>query len=31
MSVEAFTVDGKVTLDTTPFESAIGKLTSQLN
>ena len=31
MSVEAFTVDGKVTLDITPFESAISQLTSQLS
>lgn len=31
MSVEAFTVDGKVTIDTTPFESGIAKVTSQLS
>lgn len=31
MSVEAFTVDGKVTIDTTPFESGIAKVTSKLS
>ena len=31
MSVEAFTVDGKVTIDTTPFESGIAKVTNQLS
>lgn len=31
MSVEAFTVDGKVTIDTTPFESGIAKVTTQLS
>lgn len=31
MSVEAFTVDGKVTIDTTPFESGLAKVTSQLS
>lgn len=31
MSVEAFTVDSKVTIDTTPFESGIAKVTSQLS
>lgn len=31
MSVEAFTVDGKVTIDTTPFESGIEKVTSKLS
>lgn len=31
MSVEAFTVDGKVTIDTTPFESGIAKVTTKLS
>ena len=31
MSVEAFTVDGKVTIDTTPFESDIEKVTNKLS
>src|SRR5574344_382210 len=31
MSVEAFTVDGKVTIDTTPFESGIATVTSKLS
>lgn len=31
MSVDAFTVDGKVTLDTTPFDTAIGELVGKLN
>ena len=30
MSVEAFTVDGKVTLDITPFQTAIDKLSKEL-
>ena len=31
MSVDAFTVDGKVILDTTQFKTEIGKMTKQLN
>ena len=31
MSVDAFTVNGEVTIDTTPFESGIAKVTSQLS
>ena len=31
MSVDAFTVDGKVTIDTTPFESGIAKVTKKLS